>query len=163
MSGQVEGGAGKTKRSVQNAQRCRLSSNLIKFNLGNSVATPTPQLLQLTWAEQQQQQQRKIPKFWFNFFCVADSMEEIVIPLGETSVTRMPFKFRWHLFSLENKLSLCVYAWVCGCCYTCVSIQSKFDTRCWYVSRHRIELICIANIIIVSRIANKFVMEMKTQ
>lgn len=128
MSGQVEGGAVKTKRSVQNAQRCRLSSNLIKFNLGNSVATPTPQLLQLSWAEQQQQQQqqRKIPKFWFNFFCVADSMEEIVIPLGEMSVTRMPFKFRWHLFSLENKLSLCV--WVCGCWYTCVSAQSKFNS-----------------------------------
>lgn len=119
MSGQVEGGAAKTKRSVQNAQRCRLSSNLIKFNLGNSVATPTPQLLQLSWAEQQQrQQQRKIPKFWFNFFCVADSMEEIVIPLGEMSVTRMPFKFRWHLFSLENKLSLCV----CVCVYECVGV-----------------------------------------
>lgn len=92
MSGPVEGG-GEGALWKQN-EACKMlnvvdlsSSNLIRFNLGNSVATPTAsQFLQLSWARQ------KIPKFWFNFFCVGGSMEGVVIPLGEMSVTRMPFK-----------------------------------------------------------------------
>jgi len=135
MSGQV-GGAPKTKRSVQNAQMLlnvlpiwlssiwpnSLSlSHSLCHSLTHSFLLTRPQtkgrgrfifaqLLQLSCTTKT----AKIQKFWFNFHGCVCLRRRNCDSIRKTSVTRMPFKFWWHLYS-QNYVTYMyiVYVYIC--------------------------------------------------